>query len=195
MYRRLKVINLRLEENGVNHLKNQPMMLRRLAQSEQIKSLEVLAAVSEPIKGYSRHSQGKLYSSLSPLTRFVDACYSESFEARDFKRLVENFIRSRDLRQAKIIETWLELWQVNHQKLVSAESSPAIKEIIPLSEMLRTVSQAGLEALHLIMNGKQADQSWLQAKYKVLEEARKPVAECQLAILPDIELLLGSLKK
>jgi len=43
MYRRLKVINLRLEENGVNHLKNQPMMLRRLLQSEQIKSLEVLA--------------------------------------------------------------------------------------------------------------------------------------------------------
>ena len=196
MYRRLKVINLRLEENGVNHLKNQPMMLRRLAQSEQIKSLEVLAAVSEPIKGYSRHSQGKPYSSLSPLTRFVDACYSESFEARDFKRLVENFLKSRDRRQAEEIKGYLQLWQANHQELMAIVAcSPVLKEIIPLSENLASISDIGLEALRLILNSKKIDPARLQTRQKVLEEARKPVAECELAVLPGVELLFNSLKK
>jgi len=196
MYRRLKAVSLTLEENGVNHLKNQLMMLRRLVQSDQIKSLEVLAAVSEPIKGYSRHSQGKPYSSLAPLTRFVDACYSESFQARDFKRLIEKFISSRDRRQAEEIKSKLQLWQANHQELVAAATfSPVLKEIMPLSENLASVSRAGLEALKLIMNGQRFDQTWLQAKQKLLEEARKPVAECELAVLPGLELLFNYLKK
>jgi hexosaminidase len=196
MYRRLKIISLGLEENGVQHLKNQPMMLRRLARSYEISCLEVLARVCEPVKGYARHSQGKAYSSLSPLTRFVDACYPESFEGRDFRQLAGKFITSRDLRQAEEIKSWLQLWQENHQKITGlVASSAALAEIVPLSESLRDVSLAGLEAVNLIMTGQPADSAWLEAKFRLLEEARKPVAECQLAISAGVELLLHSLKK
>jgi len=195
MYKRLRIISLGLEENGVQHLKNQPMMLRRLARSYQIGCLEVLAKISEPVKGYSRHSQGKAYNSLSPLTRFVDACYPESFEARDFRQLAGRFITSRDLRQAEELKNWLQLWQENHQKITDlAETVPALKEIISLSESLKNVSLTGLEAVNLIVSGQPADSAWLQTKFELLEEARKPVAECQLAIISGVELLLNSLK-
>lgn len=196
MYKRLTIISLGLEENGVQHLKNQPMMLRRLARSYEIGCLEVLAKISEPVKGYARHSQGKAYSSLSPLTRFVDTCYPESFEARNFKELAGRFVASRDSRQAEELKSWLQLWVENHQKIIDlAETSPALKEIIPLSESLKDVSLTGLEAVNLIIAGQAADSAWLQTKFELLEEARKPVAECLLVILPGVKLILDSLKK
>lgn len=195
MYRRLQVISLQLEETGITHLKDQPLMLRRLAQAYQIECLEILARISEPVKGYARHSQGKIYTSLAPLTRFVDACYAESLEARGFKKLVERFIHSRDLRQAEEIKNWLHLWINNHQKICElAEKSPILKEIVPLSETLVTLSRMATEAVNLILDNKKADSTWLQNKFKELEEARKPVGECQLAILPAIELLLSLFK-
>jgi len=196
MYRRLSIISLQLEETGLTHLKNQPMMLRRLAQSYQIKSLEILARISEPVKGYGRHSQGKVYTSLAPLTRFVDACFAESLEARNFKKLVEKFIKDRDLRQAEEIKNWLNLWINNHEEICQlAAKSPVLKEIVPLSEKLVNLSQMGIEAVELLLFNKKADPSWLQIKLKELEEARKPQAECQLAILPAIELLLNNINK
>jgi len=196
MYRRLSIISLQLEETGLTHLKNQPMMLRRLAQSYQIKSLEILARISEPVKGYGRHSQGKVYTSLAPLTRFVDACFAESLEARNFKKLVEKFIKDRDLRQAEEIKNWLNLWINNHEEICQlAAKSPVLKEIVPLSEKLVNLSQMGIEAVELLLFNTKADPSWLQIKLKELEEARKPQAECQLAILPAIELLLNNINK
>jgi hypothetical protein len=156
----------------------------------------VLAKISEPVKGYARHSQGKAYSSLSPLTRFVDTCYPESFEARNFKELAGRFVASRDSRQAEELKSWLQLWVENHQKIIDlAETSPALKEIIPLSESLKNVSLTGLEAVNLIIAGQAADSAWLQTKFQLLEEARKPVAECLLVILPGVKLILDSLKK
>ncbi|MDD8019686.1 MAG: family 20 glycosylhydrolase [Acidobacteriota bacterium] len=196
MYKRLRIISLSLEENGINHLKNQPMMLRRLAQSYEIGGLEVLARVAEPVKGYARHSQGKTYNSLAPLTRFVDACFPESLEARDFRQKVEKFIGNRDLRQAEEIKGCFRLWQENHQKIVRlANFSPILKETVPLSASLLTLSQIGVEAVDLLMKGKPAEPSWLEEKFKQLEEARKSVAECQLAIWPGVKALLDCLKK
>ena len=55
--------------------------------------------------------------------------------------------------------------------------------------------RSGLEALRLILYSKKIDPARLQTRQKVLEEARKPVAECELAVLPGVELLFNSLKK
>ena len=50
---------------------------RRLAGGPQIKPLKVLAEAVEPLEDYERHGQAT-YTSLSPFTRFVDACAPES---------------------------------------------------------------------------------------------------------------------
>jgi hexosaminidase len=196
MYKRLKIISIQLEETGVQHLRNQEMMLRRLAQSEHIETLRVLASVCEPVKGYSRHSQSTVYTSLAPLTRFVDVCFPESLEARDFRKKVEGFIITGDKEQGEEIKIMFQLWKDNHKKVAEiAELSPAVKEIVSLSENLATMSSIGEETLEYILNEKTPELSWLENQLKILDGARKPQAECQVAILPAVELLLNSLKK
>ena len=91
MYRRLPIVSLRLEELGLLHLKNPDMLLRRLAGNAAIEPLKILAEAVEPLEGYERHGQAA-YTSLSPFTRFVDACAPESLPARSLGKQVERYL-------------------------------------------------------------------------------------------------------
>jgi hypothetical protein len=55
MYRRLAVIDIQLEELGLTHRKNQAMLLRRLANNQDISALQTLVSVIEPVKEYRRY--------------------------------------------------------------------------------------------------------------------------------------------
>ncbi|MBC7361338.1 MAG: family 20 glycosylhydrolase [Candidatus Aminicenantes bacterium] len=196
MYRRLKVINLLLEEIGVQHLRNQEMMLRRLVGSENIAALKKLASIAEPIKGYARHSQGRKYTSLAPLTRFVDACFPESLEAREFRKMVEEFLTTRRPESAsRIYMYFLELKDIKAQVAALAEKSPVLREVVLLADNLDKLISISSEALSFIMEDKKPDASWLETSRKKLEEIKKPKAECQLAIVPAVELLVKSLNR
>jgi len=50
MYSRLDKINLLLEEYGLQHISFQPVMLRRLADSQFIDPLNILAGVTKLLK-------------------------------------------------------------------------------------------------------------------------------------------------
>jgi hexosaminidase len=54
MYRRMDRISLMLEELGLQHERNRPMMLRRLCQCRDVAALEVLLGTIEPVKVYNR---------------------------------------------------------------------------------------------------------------------------------------------
>ena len=97
MYRRLGLVSVELEELGLLHLKNQDMLLRRLLGRPEIEPLKVLAQAVEPLEGYKRHDQAA-YTSLSPFTRFVDACAPESLPARAFGKKVDRYLAGRDPR-------------------------------------------------------------------------------------------------
>lgn len=196
MYRRLKVINLQLEETGVQHLRNQDMMLRRLAGSEDITALKKLASISEPVKGYARHSQGRKYTSLAPLTRFVDACFPESLEAREFRLTVEEFLKDRQVGKASQIYMYLlSLKGIKPAIEAMAEKSPVLKELVPLAESLEELISVGSEALNFILRNKNPEASWIELSQKKLEEIKKPKAECQLGIWPAFDLLIKALSK
>jgi len=204
MYKRLSIISVQLEETGVHHLKNQLMMLRRSLNIDDnevryLSALQMLARISEPVKGYSRHSQGRQYSSLAPLTRFVDACFPESLEARGLTKQVENFLKNRQPELTVEINNFLlamNLVATHLERLeVLPEVSPVLKEISPLVSNLQTLVFIGKATLRMIREGKEAEKSWVEAQMKELEEIKKPKAECQLAIVPAVELLLKSLDK
>src|SRR5205085_9188709 len=57
MYRRLSVVSVQLEELGLTHLKNQALMLRRLAGGRDSWALQTLASIVEPVKEYRRYRQ------------------------------------------------------------------------------------------------------------------------------------------
>jgi len=207
MYRRLAVINVQLEETGVQHLINQPMMLRRLLSSASYEltdlqnktaALQSLALISEPVKGYSRHNQGRPYSSLSPLTRFVDACFPESLEARCIRVLVEDYLNSKKPELALKINDWFTSQKIIVPQLKGlTENSSALnlKEIQPLVQDLEEVLLMGESALRLIRDGAKPEDSWLELQQEKLKELKKPKAECQLAIIPAIELMIKHLRE
>jgi hexosaminidase len=98
MYRRLAVIDVQLEELGLTHRKNQAMLLRRLANSQDIAALQTLVSVIEPVKEYRRY-QLRPQTMLSPLTGLIDAAQADAPDARVFNRAVDEMLAGKDVSE------------------------------------------------------------------------------------------------
>ncbi len=190
MYRRLPIVSGALEELGLLHLKNQDMLLRRLAGRADIAPLKVLAEAVEPLEGYARHGQAE-YTSLSPFTRFVDACAPESLAAVGFSRTVDRYLAGRDPVVAEELRGALAAWRDNHPRVLALlAASPALREIEPLSFGLARACGLGLQALGHLAKGEGQPAAWLEAGAKTLEEAADPAAHAELAVLKAIGKLV-----
>ena len=189
MYRRLGPTSIALEELGLLHLKNADMLLRRLA-GPHVKPLKVLAEAVEPLKGYDRHEQAE-YTSLSPFTRFVDACAPESLAARRFRNQIDQFLTGKDPVVAERLRTVMNGWKDNHALVLPALAvSPALREIEPLSLNLARACEIGLEALGHLAKGESLPAAWVQEKNAILAEASKPAAHAGLAVVTAIGRLV-----
>ena len=190
MYRRLGLVSIELEELGLLHLKNVDMLLRRLLGRPDIHALKVLTQAVEPLEGYKRHGQAT-YTSLSPLTRFVDACAPESLQARAFGKKVDRFLAGRDPQLAAELRTTMTAWKDNHALVLPAlAASPALREIEPLSMGLARACGAGLEALTILMKGEGRPAAWAEELAKVLADAAKPAAHAELVVVAPISKLV-----
>jgi hexosaminidase len=191
MYRRLDVIALGLEELGLTHLKNQDMMLRRLAGSADIAALKILAEVVEPVKIYQRQNQGVAYTQLSPLTRFVDAVRPESASARAFGKAVDSFLATRKTARAAEIRAYLSRWKAQRDALKSLIArAPALREIAPLSEALAEASRLGSEAVDRLLAKAVPDASRVRERLEILKKAKRPMAHAEIAVIGAIEKLV-----
>jgi hexosaminidase len=193
MYRRLSLVSVDLEELGLTHIKNRDMMLRRLARTDAIGPLKVLSEAVEPLKGYKRHDQGVTYTSLSPLTRFVDACFPESLPARNFRVRVDAYLKTKDPALAAQLRAALARWKDNHPLVLPlVATSPALREVETLSQALEAVAATGLDALDCLAAGRPPDPAWLGARGAVLAEAEKPKAHAEIAITSAVEKLVNA---
>ncbi len=189
MYKRLDTVSLKLEELGLTHEKNYEMMLRRLSAGRDIAALKILADVSEPIKIYDRHFSG-MYNSLSPYTRFADACRPDAAAARNFRRDADAYLAG-DAALLESLKARLSAWKDNHARLQDTiKNSPILKEIEPLSVNLSKISQAGLEALDFIASGKSAESAWVGERLKIADEAKKSYGHAELMIAAAVEKLI-----
>ena len=196
MYRRINIINFKLEELGITSIKNQAMMLRRLTNNNDVSSLKTFIDVVEPLKIYERHSQGIIYTQQSPYTRVVDAAFPESETARQFNKLVENFLVKKNQRDADEIKEKLSVWKENHTKLMEIiKLSPILKEIEPASYNLSKISQTGLEAVDLILSKQNANSNWMKENMKILNVAKKSYGQIEIMIIPGIEKLVDAVNR
>ncbi|MBD3374634.1 family 20 glycosylhydrolase [candidate division KSB1 bacterium] len=195
MYRRLDDISIDLEELGLTHLKNHDMLLRRMAGQYDIEPLKILSSVLEPIEGYKRHSQGKLYTSYSPYTRMVDATHPDSRVARHFKQEVQQFLSDHDSEVAEDLKVRLVLWQNNHAKAAPIiDQAPILKEVEPLSQELSRLAEVALQAVGYIQTDVPAPAGWKDKALQSLSEAAEWRAEMEMVILPHIEELVRAVK-
>jgi hexosaminidase len=194
MYQRLDEISWRLGWLGLTHDSNYVSMLRRLAGTEDIRSLRVLADAVEPTKDYTRsevYPQPPVQS--VPLNRLVDAARPESATARRFAELVGSYVASgyKDSASEAQIRAWLVKWQGNHATLKPViEGSFLLTEDVPLSEDLATLSTAGLQALDTLAKGQPLPDSWRTDQLAVVDRSMKPRANLVIMVAPSIQKLI-----
>jgi hexosaminidase len=194
MYTRLDAISLNLEWLGLTHRSARTHMLQRMAGSEDISALRVLADVVEPVKDYEREKfEHQPVDVRAPLTRLIDAVYPESDIAREFSSLVQQFVQSgyKDQATKAQMRNWLTLWRDNDAKLHPLlQQSALLQEDVPLSQNLAMVAAAGLQALDYLDKGLPEPDLWKAQQAAVIDQAKKPAAGLLLMVVGPVEQLV-----
>jgi hexosaminidase len=198
MYQRLEVISRELNSLGLTHNSSYPVMLRRIAGSEDIADLKTLADVVEPTKGYTRYKTAPVKpTALVPLNRLVDAARPESMTARRFSMMVDAFLANPNdssnngASNKDEIRHMLNRWHEAAAALPAQEDkSFLMKELVPVSQSLGDVSNAGLQALDYLGQTSNIPADWKTRQLSVLDAASKTQAQVTLAIVPAVRKLV-----
>ena len=177
MYTRLDQLSWRLEWLGLTHRSSLIPALHRMAGTDDIGALKVLAEVVEPVKDYTRmdniESSKKVWDFQAPLNRLVDTARPESDLARSFRNCVQAYIASgyKDKAAETKIRTLLTTWRDNDAALNPLlKQSFLLQELAPLSEDLSTVASSGLFALDYLDRSAPSPDDWRQQQHALLEE-------------------------
>jgi hexosaminidase len=214
MYRRLAIIGQRLEEAGMNHERNRPAMIRRLAGAEsdetEREALTRFIDAVEPVKDYRRGGQQPDATQQTPLTGLADCARPESDVAREFATTVERWLAQRpaaaapgqptapqpghraEPTEAEVVAAQLHDWETTGRD--SAEflqtRAPAGRDGVPVAEALAEASAVGLEATESLRRGELHDASWRAAQLAVLDHCAEPHAAIELPMIAAIRKLV-----
>jgi len=147
MYRRLAAISLRLDEAGLQHIRNRESLLMRLAGDnatpDQLYALRTFSAALEPVKRYQRSRLQREKTQQTPLVGLVDAVVTDSASARQFNADVAAFLEERKIVEAhktppkkaaqilNKIDIQIQYWQDASEAIATqlATSSPQLKAV------------------------------------------------------------------
>src|SRR6266705_768210 len=190
MYQRMERVSRKLDWLGLTHNSGYAPMLRRIAGSDDISALRVLADMVEPVKDYNRSELAAAEpTSADPLNRLVDAARPESLKARHFAAQVDQLLAGKADAETKAqIRSQLMLWRDSQAKLQPlAEQSYLLKEVVPISQDLSSLGNAGLRAMDYLESGQHAPSDWATEQLGLVEQAKKPKAQVLLMIAPSVQ--------
>ena len=197
MYRRMAAVSAQLEQLGLTHRSVSVKMLARLAGTDDIAALEVLARTAQPagvsIRETEAEKAGGIQTSDVPLNRMVDAISPESEEARKFSAAVDQFVASKfqDRAAESYLRGKLTQWRDNDSALQPLlQNSFLLKEVVRVSQNLALLGAAGLQALDYIDARKAAPSEWRAQQVAMIQQAAKPTADLVLAVAPAVQKLV-----
>jgi len=192
MYRRLEVMNRHLELLGLQHLSFADQYVRRTAvHAEDQATLRTLLGVCEPMKGYTRNTNGTLYTVNSPYNLFVDACTADASQALAFKQEVEAWIENGDPAAAEAIRSRCITWSNLKTDLEFFQRIPEGKALQTHLKGLVTLSQL---AAQLTEPGAAENADLLEKAEAALEVYKTPQARTDLMLVPTVQKLLDHIK-
>jgi hypothetical protein len=130
---------------------------------------------------------------LTPLTRLIDAATPDSRAAREFTVLVDGLLSDapRFRQNRDHIKAVLTQWRDVRPALdVLIDQSPILREAEQLPRDLSEIGVAGLEALSYLAADVPPPAEWRAARLTMLEQASKPKAEVEFAIINPIRRLI-----
>ncbi|MCP2029078.1 hexosaminidase [Flavobacterium sp. HSC-32F16] len=184
MRKRLETVSFRLEELGLTHIRNKAVILRNIANNQNIKSINEFSNVCEPLKGYTRNKGGTEYQMYSPFTLFADACTPDAKDSLAFDEAVTQYLANKSADNKAKVAAFFNKWiSVNKGLVELSANAPLVQSILPLSKKLSDASQE----LLLVLDKK----STLKAA-----DLKSLVEQCNTKDHADVELsVYESLKK
>ena len=194
MYERLSKLSWRLTALGMTHESGKVDMLQRMANSDDVAALRVLADVVEPVKDYTRMDGVKgPWDFRAPLNRLVDAARPESDVARRFQDAVQAYLQSgyKDRAAEELIRARLTAWRDNDLKLRPLlQQSFLLTEVAALSEELSALGDSGLYALDYLGKSQSAPQGWRKQQNALIDRAKNPTANVLLMVVAPVQQLV-----
>ncbi len=190
MYRRLMVMNKELAAIGLRHRMNQEIILKSMVAAKDFQSLNFLVDYLHEGAFVNRLSlyQPTLYTS-TELNGIVDAASAESYPAYTFNKNVDQWLDSRDKVLEGSIESLLQKWIENHDKLRPLfDSNQKVKMIRAHSENLSILASMALK----ITDGKELSENDELSMNELLQSAHKEHGGTVLAVVPGLEKLIRS---
>ncbi|NVK52466.1 MAG: family 20 glycosylhydrolase [Flavobacteriaceae bacterium] len=181
MFKRLSVVSFQLEELGITHIRNKDVILRNLTQNQPTKSLEVLSAISEPLKIYTRNAGGTEYQTYSPFTLFADACTADAPDALQFNSYVNQYITQPTVKKKQQLTYFFKKWISGYKAFQELKNNTKLQKIAPLYKNLNQVSGLFLNALK---SGKSNAELT-----SALKKLSRPVEDVEIVIVNALEKL------
>ena len=191
MRKRLNVVSFQLEELGITHLSYRTQLLRNIAKSKNIESLEVLTSIFEPLKMYTRNKGGTEYKTFSPFTLFADACIVDAMDSYEFNHLVNSFINESSIDKKKSLQKYFIKWQNGYSTFSNLKQNPIINKLKNHYKNLSLLSSIFIK----ILQGKIVTKSEVIHFKEAIEDLKKPMADTELAIISSIDKLFERLKE
>jgi hexosaminidase len=186
MYRRLERVSIDLEAVGLTHERNGDVLLRRMVGERDVRTLQILADVVQPVTGYTRGGQQK-WTTLGPLTHLVDAVSTDNPGAMRARTLMDGLLSDvpRFAAGRDQLRDMFTAWRDSRRSLDALIArSPALAELAPLAAELSDLGSVGLDALAMLSLNATPIDSWRDEKIVVLDRAARPKAALEFPFLP-----------
>jgi hexosaminidase len=188
--KRMNAISFQLEELGITHIRNKAVLLRNISNNQTYTALEDFSNICEPLKIYSRNSEGTEYKTYSPFTLFADACTPDAPDALDFDAAVDQYLKNKNSDNQVLVTDFLKKWVVLNSNLKElSKNAPLVQPLLPLSKSLADLS----EQLLLVIDKKQSVNPTVMKD--LLEQCdSKNQADVELAVYNSLKKLIQTLQ-
>ena len=193
MYHRLWVESLRLEDFGLLHLAAEDIGLRKLAGTDQIEPLRVLASVLQPVPFEERY-QLQHTTQLTPMDHLIDAVRPDPPSRHEIDQLVAEYLQD-PAGHAEVraqLAARFQQWVAAAPKAQALMTAPLLVSAAPRAQQLGELGAAGLEALDYLDKKQAAPAGWKQNKMALLENAKKPDGMVRITVLEGLQQLIGA---
>ncbi len=194
MYRRLAVESLRLEAFGLTHISQEEVSLRKLAGTQQIGPLRILASVLEPVT-FDDQASMQHPNQLTPLNQVADGLPPDPPSRHSFELLAHAYLQDPASRMQEGVElsTNFEAWIAAEPGILRLMAgSPQLSQTKLRAQQLAELGTAGLEAVSYLSSGLPAAAGWKAQKLAVLDEAEKPQALVRFTVIKPLRDLVNA---
>jgi hexosaminidase len=182
MYRRLDIVSVWLEQDGLQHLSSTNRMLRQISGTEDLGPLATLGKISSP-EGVGTREQmnhgGTPSTQLIPLVKLTDAVVPDPPYRRQFAALVDELLNDApkfDTGSGELTKTFQQWRDMGPGFGALSARAPVLSNASGRVLELQKMGSAGLEALNYLQTGKAPPANWKDTQLELVKQAETPDA-------------------